>query len=54
MWEFFQCKVVREANMLQQLGRPDLALALMCQQIDRVQRRYGRVVRRSCSADRGF
>jgi hypothetical protein len=41
MWEFFQCKAVREANMLQQLGRPDLALALMCQQIDRVKEAMG-------------
>jgi hypothetical protein len=41
MWEFHDCKVAREAAELHALGRPDLALRLMCQQIDRVKEAMG-------------
>jgi hypothetical protein len=41
LWEFKDCKVIREANELRAIGRPDLAMREMCQQIDRVREAMG-------------
>lgn len=41
LWEFGDCKTVREAAALKSLGRPDLALRELCQQISRVREAMG-------------
>lgn len=41
MWEFHDCKAVREADTLFAMGYKTQAVALLCQQIDRVKEAFG-------------
>lgn len=40
LWEFGECKIIREADALNKLGYPDAAVAELCQ-IDRVKEAFG-------------